>query len=156
MPEEIKNLEEILLPKYLGEGREIIQTDTKRLTAPGENYGSLMLALRIKIKNKKDGSENVLHVVAKAVPRNEFIQRMFKSSLTFRKELEFYRTIVPTLREFQKNYGIEHVIDSFPEFYGGRLGLGPDSDLFDNDAVILLENLKLHGYVCIDRTTGKK
>ncbi|KAJ8931040.1 hypothetical protein NQ314_016068 [Rhamnusium bicolor] len=108
-----------------------------------------MLALDVKIQNEK-GLEDTMHIVAKAVPRNEFIQKMFKTPLTFKKELEFYRTVVPTLREFQKDHALD-VMDFFPEFYGGRLGQGLNPDLFDNDAVILLENLKL----CFDLDGAK-
>lgn len=151
---QIKKIDEILLPKYLGSDKEITRCKTTRLTAPGENYGSLMLAIDLTIRNKDDGKEQELHIVGKAVPRNEFIQRMFKTPLTFKKELEFYRTIVPTLQEFQRKNGVG-VMDFFPEFYGGRMGMDENSDKFDDDAVILLENLKIKGYFCVERTKGK-
>ncbi|KAJ8913441.1 hypothetical protein NQ315_017185 [Exocentrus adspersus] len=145
MTEEIKRIEEILLPKYLSSKEHIIHSNTTRLTAAGENYGSLMLAVDIKIRNKENGKERILHVVGKAVPRNEFIQKMFQSPLTFKKELEFYRT---------RQNGIKEVMDFFPEFYGGRMGMTSNPDEFDDDAVILLENLKMEGYFCVDRTIG--
>ncbi|XP_018580235.1 uncharacterized protein LOC108917905 [Anoplophora glabripennis] len=154
MNSEIKQIDKILLPKYLGSEGEITKCHVKRLTAAGENYGSLMLAIDVTIRNEDSGKERVLHIVGKAVPPNEFIQKMFKSPLTFKKELEFYRIIVPTLQEFQRENGIEKVMDFFPEFYGGRMGMNPHSDEFDDNAVILLENLKMKGYYCVDRTIG--
>ncbi|KAJ8945003.1 hypothetical protein NQ318_010205, partial [Aromia moschata] len=148
MSYEIRSLEQI------EKNRKIVQCDIKRLTAPGENYGSLMLAVDLITEDNDDGKEYALHIVAKAVPKNEFVQKTFRSPLTFKKELELYRTIVPTLKEFHAEEGLAEEINFFPEFYGGRLGIGPNFDTFDNDAVILLENLKKRGFTCADRTIG--
>jgi hypothetical protein len=45
--EEIKNIEDLV---QLGEGKKIVNYKINRLTAPGENYGSLMLSVDITVK----------------------------------------------------------------------------------------------------------
>jgi hypothetical protein len=45
--EQIKNIED-LIP--LGDGKKIVNCKINRLTAPGENYGSLMLSVDITVK----------------------------------------------------------------------------------------------------------
>lgn len=45
-------------------------------------------------------------------------------------------------------------MDIFAKSYGGRLNLVADNNLVDKNAVIILENLKIQGYIVEDRFQG--
>ncbi|KAJ3658372.1 hypothetical protein Zmor_010113 [Zophobas morio] len=147
--EKIEKLEDIV---PLGENTTIIDHQVKRLTAPGENYGSLMLSVDITVQNAY-GTEEI-HTVAKMVPPNDFIQKVFNTQTTFKNEIAFYNNIVPVLQEFQREQGMDELIDFFPKYYGSRINLSGDPSVVDSDAVLLLENLKTAGYKNFERTLG--
>jgi uncharacterized ubiquitin-like protein YukD len=139
--EQIKNIED-LIP--LGDGKKIVDYKIKLLTAPGENSGSLMLKVDFTVKTPTGNEE--IHAAAKTVPPNELIQEVFNTAVTFRNEIAFYKKIVPLLQDFQKQHGVKEVIDFVPKYYGSRLNLKGDEGKVDQDAVLLLENLKLANY----------
>ncbi|XP_066258652.1 uncharacterized protein [Euwallacea similis] len=153
---EVQDLEQALAPDLRKPGTNVSIKNIKSLTAPGENYGSLMLSLTILIEDAASGKTESLQAVAKAVPKNDFIQNFFMSTLTFKKELHFYKMVVPTMRRFQVDQGMKNVIDFTANFYGGRLGLNGHSSKADADenAVIVMENLKTRGYVIAERSVG--
>ncbi|XP_063900499.1 uncharacterized protein LOC135120083 [Zophobas morio] len=140
----IPNLEDLL---QLDE--KIAFTKIKCLTAPGENYGSLMLSVDVTTE-----SNHELKVVAKTLPPNPKMQEMFDSPVTFRNEIAFYKTIIPTLRSFQKKHGVKKVMNFAAKYYGSRPNLHHKDDKIDQDAVLLLENLKVSGFVNVERTEG--
>ncbi|XP_044260258.1 uncharacterized protein LOC123008492 [Tribolium madens] len=143
----IKNFSSLLsLPPL----KKLKEYKIARLTAPGENYGSLMLSVDVTL-DTSGGNENI-HLVAKMVPPNVAIQEIFNTSVTFRNEIEFYRKIVPTLENFQLQFGSE-VVDFYPKYFGSRLNL-TGSEHVDSDAILLLENLKIANYVGVDRSAG--
>jgi hypothetical protein len=147
--EHINNIED-LIP--LGETKKIVDRKIKRLTAVGENYGSLMLSVDLIIKTPIGNEE--IHAVAKTVPPNEYIQKIFNTPVTFRNEIAFYKNIVPLLQEFQREHGVKEVIDFVPKYYGSRLNLKCDEGEVDKDAVLLLENLKVANYSTLERREG--
>ncbi|KAJ3658371.1 hypothetical protein Zmor_010112 [Zophobas morio] len=147
--EKIEKLEEIV---PLDENQTIIEHQVKRLTAAGENYGSLMLSVDITVQNSY-GTEEI-HTVAKMVPPNDFIQKVFNTQTTFKNEIAFYNNIVPVLHEFQREQGMNELVDFSPKYYGGRINLSGDPSVVDSDAVLLLENLKTAGYKNFERTLG--
>ncbi|KAL1505595.1 hypothetical protein ABEB36_005124 [Hypothenemus hampei] len=146
---EIKNLE-VLLKNNLQHDEVVVEYESSRLTAPGENYGSIMLRVTAKIKNITTGNERNLEIVAKLIPGNKKIEEIFDTQVTYKTEFNFYATVIPTLNTFLKSRGVNKDIDVVARFYGGRINLD-GSDRVDEDAVIVLENLKANGYV-----TGKK
>jgi hypothetical protein len=147
--EKINNLEH-LIP--LGESKKIVDHKIKRLTAPGENYGSLMLSVDVTVKTPTGNEE--IHAVAKTVPPNEFIQEVFNTPVTFRNEIAFYKNIVPLLQQFQRQHGVKEIIDFVPKYYGSRVNLKGDEGEVDQDAVLLMENLKVANYTTLDRMQG--
>jgi thiamine kinase-like enzyme len=147
--EQIKNIED-LIP--LGDGKKIVDYKIKRLTTPGENRGSLMLKVDFTVKTSTGNEE--IHAAAKAVLPNEFIQEHFNTPVTFRNEIAFYKKIIPLLQDFQRQHGVKDVIDFVPKYYGSRLNLKGDEGKVDQDAVLLLENLKVANYTTVDRTQG--
>lgn len=139
---QIEKLEE-LMRKYIAETQKVTGTKISRLTAPGENFGSTILKLDLTLQDD-DGKTEDLSVVAKLIPELEFFRMIFNVQVTFKIEAAFYEVIIPNLQDFQKQQGVQDVIDFFPKFYGARMNLD-GSDRVDGDAVILLENLKLSG-----------
>ncbi|XP_018562289.1 uncharacterized protein LOC108904286 isoform X2 [Anoplophora glabripennis] len=139
-----------LLNGYIGDSKSIVDTKYSRLTGPGENYGSILLKVDITLENKKDNSREELHTVAKLIPEDEFFQKIFNVQVSCKVEISFYDTIVPTLQRFQKEKGVQQVMDFFPKMYASRLNLN-DSDTVDQNAVLLLENLIEAGYKNVDR-----
>jgi hypothetical protein len=88
------------------------------------------------------------------VPPSEFIQEVFNTPVTFRNEIAFYKDILPILQDFQRQHGVKEVIDFVPKYYGSRRNLKGDEGKVDQDAVLLLENLKVANYTTFDRTQG--
>lgn len=113
------------------------------LTAPGENYGSLMLAIELNLKNKKNDNEKVLKAVAKLMAPNEFIQKVFNSQVSFKSEASFYEIIVPTLQNFRTKCELEEM-GIFAHCFGSRINLN-GSDIVDGNGILILENLKEEG-----------
>lgn len=150
----IRNLADVL-EHSLGPDFEILEQQTRILTAPGEHYGSIMLAVDVKIK-RTEKKEETLHLVAKLIPANEMLRIAFNIEVTFKKEAFAYLHSIPALVEFQKEYNVPEgrLLDMFPKCYGARITLDKDKDQVDEDAVILFENLKLQGFATDDRLIG--
>lgn len=146
-----------LLSKSLGEEVDILDQNTTLLTAPGEHYGSVMLALDVTIKRLKTGKEEQLNLVAKLLPANDMLRVAFDIYVTFKKEVIAYTESIPALVQLQKEYGVpkEKLIDDmFPKCYGARVSLDENSNKVDDGGVIIFENLKVQGYKTEDRLVG--
>lgn len=133
----IKNLSE-LLRESLGPNKEIIDTSISRM--PPKGYGSIMLKMELKLKNE-NGSEENEYLVAKILPESETVRKFFNIQVTCKNEIAFYNTVLPTLRHFQRQNGIEDVLDMFAKFYGARINLDSNSNVVSDDAILILENL---------------
>lgn len=152
---EIKEID-TLLKQVLGDNIKVINYNTKTLTEPGENYGSLMLAVNVNIEDCTTDvpKTKCLSLVAKLPPSNQWIQEMFNSPLTFEKEIGFYKSIIPTLQSFQIENGMEvEIMNFFPKLYGARFNLN-NTNVFDPNAVIMMENVKELGFDIGDRFVG--
>lgn len=149
---EIRHVEEILKP-HLGNNTKILKSVVKRLTQPGENYGSLMLSVDLTVIDDS-GKEKTLHLVAKMCPPNQWLREMFNIPVTFKKEESLYKDICVAMQHFEKEYGLSNMTYFLPKYYGSRLSLDANSNKVDDDAVLLLENLKLQGYEVGNRFEG--
>lgn len=145
MTKEIRNLEDFLAD-FIEPNEKVISSNVERLTAPGENYLSLVLKVDVTLLNQESGIQKQFSGVAKCFnPRKEKEEEKFR---TFEKEnyvseLTFYKDIVPTLSDFAKERGL--AFDIFPKLIGYRPNLHGKTDDVDDDSIILLENLKLEG-----------
>uniref|UniRef100_A0A6P7G681 Uncharacterized protein LOC114334189 n=1 Tax=Diabrotica virgifera virgifera TaxID=50390 RepID=A0A6P7G681_DIAVI len=146
----IKDLPGLLRSK-LGT-KKIKDTKLTNLMSKGENFGSEMIKLDVTTLDE-NGKEETLHGVAKTLPQHEMMRQAFKVQVTYTNEMAFYDLIIPTLQAFQKELGIKNVIDCFPECYATRKNLNA-SDIIDDNAVIVLENLQTAGFQNIDRHIG--
>lgn len=151
---EIRELD-VLLSKHVGNSIKILKQETKYLTLPGENYGSIMLSVIVDIEDA-NSIQNTLHLVAKMIPINEMLKEIFQVQVTFIKELSVYTKIVPALFQLEEEYGIEGYRASslFCKCYGGRSNLNEEIGTVDSDAMILFENLKTNGFENGDRLKG--
>ncbi|XP_033214201.1 uncharacterized protein LOC117171216 [Belonocnema kinseyi] len=148
----IQNLE-CVLREFLGSQLKIESMQWKHLVDPGENFGSLILALNLNVK--ENGKSENLNLIAKLPPKSEYLVDLFNSPMSFYKEIYFYKIIAPELIKFQIENGMKksELIKLVPQFFGGRLGV-KDGEKFDDQATIVLENLKVQGYDTEDRITG--
>lgn len=144
---------EVLLAQSLGPNFEIKNLEWKPLTAPGENFGSIMLALNVTVT--RSNKTETLNLVAKLPPTSEYLLDLFDSPVTFQKELEFYGLMTQEFDKLQLEHGVEEkdLCTLVPKYFGGRLGLR-NPKVFDEQAVIILENLKYNGYDTGDRIYG--
>lgn len=146
MPEQkIENLQE-LIAQYVGPDKIITDTEIKSLTAPGENYFSEMLQVKLVLKNQNDGKAEPLYAVAKCMlPPNPNMPGPGPANFTYTNEVVFYNEMIPSIEKFRKDEGVKGILDIFPELYAFRPNIhGKNADV-DENAVIMLENLKVKG-----------
>lgn len=142
-----------LLKQSFGPNLIVKHVIWKHLTDPGENFGSLILAVTANID--ENSSSRTLNIVVKLPPKSAYLIDLFNSPLTFKKELYFYSDIVPALNDLlsQSDFNEKELNNFTTRFFGGRLGL-KNPEKFDSQAAIILENLTFSGYSVQDRITG--
>lgn len=145
---ECKRIEQFekLLYQKIGANKKICVDSVTDLTEPGENYMSHVLKVDVTVKNQKDGEDKVkMHFVVKIMKEgvNEDLILLTKS--LFEKEIAFYSKILPTLREFQTEYGFQKNQDIFSDCFCFRKNLYGNNGEIDENTVIVLENLKYKG-----------
>ncbi|XP_066998758.2 uncharacterized protein [Anabrus simplex] len=131
--------------------------ECKANTKPGENYGSVMLALDVTLRRTKDSPVETLQVVAKLAPPTDFLLDVFDFKNTFCKEMNVYKLVGPELERLQIECGIpdEDRLNILAKFYGAQTSSRGDNDpVADVNAILLLENLKVCGYKMGDRLAG--
>ncbi|KAJ9592875.1 hypothetical protein L9F63_015453 [Diploptera punctata] len=146
-----------LLSQKLGSDLIVEKFSIARLTKPGDNYGSTILAVEVYYFNQKDNYLHKLPIVAKLVPESPFLRKVFNIEITFNKEVRAYTLVAPEFHKLQKEKGItEHkMLDVFSKYYGSRSNKQDDINMdADESAVLLMENLKLSGYEVRDRRKG--
>lgn len=146
---QLKDIDDLIKENVSG---KVIKHEVAPLTAFGENFGSEIL--RVEITVEENGQEKTLHAVAKLIPPTEMQLQIFNTQVTFKNEVQFLAGIAPLLQDFQREHHFSEIANYFPELYGSRISLKPHLGVVDNDAVILMENLKISGYDNIDRQEG--
>ena len=151
----LRDLESVLR-RQLGEEVIVENFTQKLLQPPGENYGSTMLSVVANIKKNKNSKSETVHLVAKMLPRTTFQRELLNIGWTFRKEIFNYEGVLPCYKKLEMEFGIkeEETFDIGTRFFGSRLSSVEGKDI-DEDAVILLENLKVRGYYIGDKRFGK-
>ncbi|XP_066257351.1 uncharacterized protein [Euwallacea similis] len=137
------------IEKLIGDGKKVVKIDIKRLTAPGENYLSLVFRVDASVENER-GEIETINAVAKRLPLTE--KNVDFNALAMRNEIKWYSEIVPLLTEFAQEYGIE--TDHYVNYLGSRFSLDSSKSEADSEAVLLLENLIPQGYVNLERHKG--
>ncbi|KOC65107.1 hypothetical protein WH47_04697 [Habropoda laboriosa] len=152
-PLSVQKLDE-LLAQSLGKDFQLKHLEWRPLTAPGENFGSVMLAITAVVTRANNKTET-LNLVTKLPPTSTYLLELFNSPVTFKKELHFYSSMAKEFVNLQLECGIneQDLMILAPKFFGGRLGL-KNPEKFDEQAAIVLENLKYNGYGTEDRIYG--
>lgn len=152
---ELRELQPIL-SRTFGDQLIVVRYTTRSLLQPGENYGSTIFGVHAVIRrNDQEAEEEDLYLVAKMPPPTEFQRKVFDTPNSFRKEIFMYEKIMPHYKQLERDAGLkgDELFDILPRYYQSRLSLTPDVD-FDDNAVILMENLKTRGYYICDRVKG--
>lgn len=152
---ELRNLGDVL-KSQLGTMLEVKDFKTKYLTSVGDNYGSTMLALTVFVKNHNNGNEQKMELVAKMCPTNQTLFDIFQIDITFVKESCIYTIVAPELMKLQleKQVPENEILDTFIQCYGARSSLNPSANKVDENAVLILENLKFKGFQVGERSRG--
>ncbi|XP_017029571.1 uncharacterized protein [Drosophila kikkawai] len=143
----IKNLNQVIEP-HLG-GAKLLGYQSKSLTQPGDNYGSILLAIQAQLKSSQAAEPFEQQLVAKVPPTDPKYWQFFQPERTCLTENAVYQVLAPALVALQKEAGIpeESHFDGFPRYFGSRISLDPGSKTVDQDAVLVLENLRFSGFV---------
>ncbi|XP_076274397.1 uncharacterized protein LOC143205177 [Rhynchophorus ferrugineus] len=149
---QINDIEQ-LLKSQLEEDEKIADVEVSRLTAPGENYGSIMLRILVTLENTKTSKKRTLDAVGKIIPESERVREAFSTQTTFTLEYNFYAVVSSVLDQFLKRNNVKSGADFLAPFVGGRLNLN-EGPIVDNDAIIVLRNLRVSGYSTGEKTTG--
>ncbi|XP_044016777.1 uncharacterized protein LOC122858134 [Aphidius gifuensis] len=149
---DIKDLHSLLRPKF---GNEFIieNCEIKDFLLPGENYGSKIVSVHVIIRRTKLSNNEDIWLIAKLPPTLQIQREIFNSPFTFSKEYFMYKKILPHYKQLNISNGKNNLYDIGADFYGARLSLNSDVE-FDDNAAILLENLKIKNYYSVDRKLG--
>ncbi|KYN07305.1 PREDICTED: uncharacterized protein LOC108781148 isoform X2 [Cyphomyrmex costatus] len=157
--QELKTIElhelQPILSRTFGDRLIVVRYTTENLLQPGENYGSTIFSVHAVIKRNDEAEEEDLYLIAKMPPPTEFQRQIFDTPFTFKKEIFMYEDIVPYYQKLEEEMGLKEneVFDILPKYYKSRLSLSPNVE-FDDNAVILMENLRARGYYNSNRATG--
>ena len=143
-----------VLSEIYGKNIKIIKFESEPLNITGAYFGSSIKEMNITIE-EKDGNQKELSLIAKMFPPTDFQRATANSTFTFPKEIFFYKELIPAYEKTLKNSNVKNqTFDFAPKDYGSRLTLKPDFDGVDDDAVLLMENLKTRGYYTGNRNKG--
>ncbi|XP_005181822.1 uncharacterized protein LOC101893585 [Musca domestica] len=129
-------------------GGKLVSYTSRYLTKPGENYGSVMLAITVNVE-KPTGETEDIPLIAKLPPiTNDLFWALFQPDRTCRTENAVYKYLSSAIRDLQLEAGIPEgeLFEGFPKYYGSRISLNPDAEQVDRDAVLLQENLQTSGF----------
>lgn len=144
---------EKLIKPILKNGQKYVAHSAEQLLSSGENYGSIMLRVQVKIINE-NGAEDVIECVAKKCPPKGYLWQVFNTQETFKTEIAIYNKVVPELNKFGEERGVNHLMNFIPNYLAARVSLDKNSNIVDEDAVLILENLKTRGYDIGNRFIG--
>ncbi|KAM7342403.1 uncharacterized protein ACRADG_009844 isoform 1-T2 [Cochliomyia hominivorax] len=142
----IIDLDKVVEP-HLDGGKLLIYT-SRYLTKPGDNYGSVLLAIDSKVE-AKDGSIKELPLVAKLPPiTNKLLWQMFQPERTCLTENAVYTYLSPAIRKLQLEAGINEsmLFNGLSKYYGSRISIDPNATKVDANAVLIQENLQTLGF----------
>lgn len=142
----IADLSTVLEPHL--NGGKLVSYTSRYLTKPGENYGSVMLALKANVQ-KPSGEIEEIPLVAKLPPiTNELFWQMFQPERTCLTENAVYKYLSPAIRTLQLEEGVEEsqLFEGFSKYYGSRISLNPKAETVDRDAILIQENLQTSGF----------
>lgn len=145
MATEIKNVQG-LISQYIGPNKKVVSNEITNLTAPGDNYLSVVLKVDIVLEDESTGNEEILYAVGKCIHLadvNKFLQEA--SKMGYKNESAFYSNIVPALKKFVSERNLQRDFDIFPQLIAYRPNLHGENGEVDENSILLLENIKILG-----------
>ncbi|CAH1124712.1 unnamed protein product [Ceutorhynchus assimilis] len=130
---------------------KITNINISRLTAPGENYLSLVFKVDFEV-SIDNGLSKTISTVAKRIPKPANQDGLRITSLAMKNEIRWYLEMVPLFKQIANEFGI--MCDYFPICLGSRFSLDPLKTFPDEEAILLLENLIVKGFKNEDRYVG--
>lgn len=130
------------------DGGKLLTYSSRYLTKPGDNYGSVLLAIDAKIQTR-NGTIKELPLVAKLPPiTNELLWQMFQPERTCLTENAVYTYLSPAIRNLQLEAGLDEsqLFNGLSKYYGSRISLDPQASTADKNAVLVQENLQTLGF----------
>ncbi|XP_017065565.2 uncharacterized protein LOC108104171 [Drosophila eugracilis] len=143
----IKDLSQVV-ERHLPQGFTLESYASRYLTKPGDNYGSIMLAVQAKIRSA-DGAFRELPLIAKLPPlTNDLYWQIFQPERTCITENAVYQYLSPELDKLQLESGIlpAKLFDGFPRYFGSRISLDSRASKVDRNAILVQENVTVRGY----------
>lgn len=153
----LRDLQSMLRKRFNSE-LDVVKFATEAFLSPGEHYGSTIFKVDAVVKKSRDDPEERLHLVAKMLPSSDFQRAIFDSPFSFKKEVFFYTDLMPFYRRLELELcpiPEDPLFDLVPEYYGSRLSMDPKVEEVDDDAVLLMENLRVRGFYMADRRLGE-
>lgn len=136
---------ESLLRTNFGNSVKVVDHEFDSLVPLGENFGSDLRKLWIRIKKSEDSPTEDFHFVWKTISKAEF---SVDWNWLLKREVFMYTDIVPLYSRLERGNEIPETIEKMvPKLYGHR------SD--ESDPVILLENVRPSGYRTIGKNKGE-
>lgn len=141
------------LQKKFGNELIIVDFSIEDLLPLGENFASTMLKISTRARKTKDSPIEEFSFVAKtnSASKSDW-------SIVFKKEVFMYNIVIPLYERIELESGVderETIAHNVPVLFGYRLSSDPNLNGTDNDAVILLDNLKVQGYYVLDKKFGE-
>lgn len=119
-------------------------------TAKGDSYLSDMYRITFfgNLLSPTDGDspEVSVKIILKCFPANIARRRTFRSETFFSNEVNFYKTVLPTLLKFQEEKNVKNPFQSYPRIFA-VFGDGKED-------FIAMEDLKFIGYESAKRQEG--
>ncbi|XP_017126468.1 uncharacterized protein LOC108145509 [Drosophila elegans] len=143
---EIRDLSKVVEQQL--SGVRLLNFEISSLTQPGDNYGGTLFSVNAQLQ----GPDEKLfeeQLVAKVPPTDPNYWQFFQPERTCLTENAVYKILAPALAILQDEAGIpkEDQFKGFARYYGSRECLDSNSSKVDQNAVLLLENLRSSGYV---------
>ncbi|XP_017046189.1 uncharacterized protein LOC108091480 [Drosophila ficusphila] len=143
---EIRSLCDVVEPHL--SGARLLSYQASSLTQPGDNYGSVLLAIHAQLQ-RPEGGMFEKQLVAKLPPTDPKYWQFFQPERTCPTEIAVYKVLAPALTTLQDEAGIpvESQFKGFPRYFGSRVSLVPSSGRVDQNAVLVLENVRQSGFL---------
>lgn len=113
----------------------------------GANIGDGIVGVLIKVKIQEINSDKSLHLLAKVPPESREMRILMK---LFEREVFVYKYLLPEFKKFQQ----EMKVDSCEGFFNFPKVYFADYNSKRDDAIIIMEDLRLCGYKMYDKSNA--
>lgn len=137
-----------ILKSYNRPDLQLVDFHAEPATEVGDNYMSLIYAVKFNFKNNSGGSE-MLPVMLKVLPRNEIRVKMINEGNVFVRDVNMYNQVLPAMEHFQREVaGLseQEIFTPWPKCFACKADGKTD--------FLAMEDLKLQGFKMANRKVG--